>query len=225
MDLVLRLDPISNTIKVYSENTALAEARRMSEREVANLDGYTAPEVRIAEDPNPLDNDRSAAPKSPRLAMGLSLGSTLFLGGVGTGLMFSDGGTAGVVLIGIGLTLGPSMGHFYLGNLGRGLLFSLGRAGAIALGAYGFVSAFICGDSGDSDDRSPCTPARFLLPIGGVALVLLTVWEIALVYRSAPEAYKDPEERSVSIAPWVLPPARRSSGKSPGLGLALGMRF
>lgn len=207
--------PVPQTIRQDRQKNAAA----------GSLD--VAPTPMAGEKPPP-DNSRDWKPRSPELALGLSLGSTLFLGGIGTGLLFSDGAPASVPLISIGLLVGPSLGHFYAGRVGRGLLFALGRASAMALGFYGGWSKDNCDATGKSDDRFHCPPAGFLLPVGGVALLFLAAWEIIITPDAAREYNREhapAPESAVSISPLVLPSARHTPGDSPGLGLLLGWRF
>lgn len=190
-----------------------------------NLDAAARPNAK--EKPRP-DNIHDWKPRSPELALGLSLGSTCLLGAIGTGLLFSDGAPASIPLISIGVTVGPSLGHFYTGHVGRGLLFSLGRASAMVLAFYGIWSEYNCDISDNSDGRYHCPPAGFLLPVGGAALIFLAVWEITMTPDAAKEYNREhapSPESAVSISPLVLPSARRPPGDPPGLGLLLGMRF
>ena len=98
--------------------------------------------------------DDATGPKSPGLAVGLAIGSTLVPLGLGIALGFglSDarGPEVGWTALGValaGVSFGPSVGHFYAGELKRAILMSTARlllfgAGAPLVGGALVASAF-----------------------------------------------------------------------------------
>ncbi|MEN8184229.1 MAG: hypothetical protein ABFS46_17015 [Myxococcota bacterium] len=128
---------------------------------------------------------------SPRTAQLISLGATLGLVGAG----YAAGGDGiGPALVGIGLLVGPSAGHFYGGAAGRGLLGIGVRAGGAAIGAAGVSSCNIpFGDDGGCG-----------IVLAGIAVVLTSaIFDLVTVDNTVRSHNAD--ARRITVAPYVEP--------------------
>jgi len=166
--------------------------------------------------------------KSPGMALGLSLGITLgsiaaSIAMVAAGIDTRDGGAlvgAGFTIGTLGLTFGPSVGHFYAGNVGRGIGMGFARlgvfAGGFGLGVLSLASAF-GGSEGAAVAFLVCSIGAGLTGVG------LAIWDIATAPGAARRANKRILQRTagLTLGPLVTDAA---AGKR-GYGLALGGRF
>lgn len=156
--------------------------------------------------------------KSPGAARAWALSSTaLSVGMLATGLVGDQEELAWLGLI--GLTVGPSFGHFYAGDAGRALGQIGLRVGALGVMYTGLVVAvfecgFFIGDSG-------CRPSGgSTLVVGGLALgVGSVVYSIYDAPRAA-KRYNARQQRLTFTPAPIVGPDRTS-----GLGLQLGGTF
>ncbi len=155
-----------------------------------------------------------------RLPLVLSFGSTILPSALGLGLVStSDAKEFGFVLLGVGLTLGPSIGSFYTGHSLRGFLFSMARALSVVTSFYRWMQIELCDSSTES-----CPEKALMFASLGV-LAGLTVAELVWLGLSPPTVQPKDAGLQVTVAPMITPPAYRSSGASAGLGLSLDLRF
>jgi hypothetical protein len=165
--------------------------------------------------------------KSPGMAFCLSLFSTLVPVVAGTTMLkvFWDGHqgndslpllVGGTAVLGLGLSLGPSIGHAYSGEhlYGWGMGFS--RLVGSGIGAYAiFIAAF------RSSCPDYCNPSR-QDNAEAVAVVVLTAVAVSAVYdiATAPRAARRANEQhgltNLSLVPMAIP---GRSSTSPGLAL------
>jgi len=148
---------------------------------------------------------RVVAPKSPAVALGVSLGFTL----TGAGLAFSwaahrnDGVSA---LGGVLMFVGPSTGRWYAGES------SLSGLGVRALAAITTVGIFLtlfaersCDiDTPNCDD----TVERVVLGSGGAVWAASSVYDIV----RAPRAARDYNARNLTVVPMIQTPAGGATG-------------
>jgi hypothetical protein len=165
---------------------------------------------------------------SPGTAVGLSLGATLasygtFVLGVqlaGSQENASSAIGVGVMAIGLsGAIVAPSLGHFYAGDKKHALVATglrLAAGGIFAAGSVVFSSngnnCFLSTD----EPKAICEPARLSGIGGALALVGLGVYDI-IDAAKAPKRASKAKERSLSLAPAILPAA---GGTQVGLSLA-----
>jgi hypothetical protein len=173
----------------------------------------------------------TAPAASPGAAVGLSLGATLAsYGALFLGAQLASSGDSAPSAIGFGVMalgfsgtiVGPSLGHLYAGDkkhalLTTGLRLATGGLFASSLGV--FVSdANSCVLDFD-EPKAICGPARVLTDASFVALVGLGVYDIIDAAR-APKRASKAKERSISLAPAILPTAG-----GPQVSLAIGGSF
>ncbi|PIE17610.1 MAG: hypothetical protein CSA65_08265 [Proteobacteria bacterium] len=165
--------------------------------------------------------------RSVTTAMGLSLGTTL--GGVTTGLvlLFTSNGSGGRILGGLttlflGLTVGPSLGHFYAGEITRGVVMSLARGGASAASflffvLYGLSGAF----EGDGNAGFGFASLGFAITTIVLAVIDLVDAPGAVRRRLARRRAQARGLSSLSVTPLVA----RSHQRGDVYGLTAAMRF
>ena len=118
--------------------------------------------------------------------------------------------------LGLGLSLGPSIGYAYAGENLRGWGLGLLRAAAVGVGS---VAIFVAGIDSSCDD---CTQSSSASEAETLGVVLITAALVSAVYDvvTAPNAARRANARlgltNLSLAPMAIP-ARAST--SPGLAL------
>jgi hypothetical protein len=132
------------------------------------------------------------------MATGLSVGTTL--AGVGLLAATSDGNSTAAGLVGIGLILsiGPSAGHLYAGDYSHATFASVGRGAALAGFTLGLLGTLLDEDG----DGGSAAPALMLLGVG--TYLGLTFYD----WADADDAVVRVERRSrkqLALAPWVGP--------------------
>lgn len=172
--------------------------------------------------PNPIQE--SVTPyKSPTTALGLSLGFTMGMTILGCVMRVSDDlaeSGASTIIMGLGLTFGPSIGHFYTGDIGRATLTFLGRGVALVSVVHGITMR-------SSHDKS-YDPGigKALIIGGGLALLGLTVWDIIDAPFSAKRFNeKAAQQRSLAVTPLIIPPQDLSKSSANFYGLSLSGTF
>lgn len=158
--------------------------------------------------------------KSPSTAFRLSALSTLVPVLVGaTMLGFAHDDTVavgGFVTLGLGLSLGPTIGYAYAGENLRGWGLGLLRAAAVGVGS---VAIFVAGIDSSCDD---CTQSSSASEAETLGVVLITAALVSAVYDvvTAPNAARRANTRhgltNLSLVPVPIP-GRAST--SPGLSL------
>ena len=168
----------------------------------AAADGETAPPK--AEDTPP--------PRSPGLALGLSIGVTT----VGYGTILLDGLVPGDItafrkaIMAVGVTLalgGPSSGNLYTGRIGRALAFTGGRLLLAAAATVAVTEGIGYSDSSEADYR-PGTARKYMAGalVCAAGVLGLSVWETVDRYRATKQAERaGAGGGSLSVAPFVLP--------------------
>jgi hypothetical protein len=157
--------------------------------------------------------------KSPATALGLSLAGYLVPMTVGAALLFTGRNESamvgGLVTLGLGASVGPSLGQFYVGNVGRGLLMSTAR-GALATGSYFMILVGALHGFEGGRPSEGLIAGGAILAAGAFALAL---WDII----DAPYAARRANARRglLAIAPIV---GRDQAGGTLG-GLAVSGRF
>jgi hypothetical protein len=80
--------------------------------------------------------------RSPSRALGLSLGFSLASATVGSLLLVGRAPIPGLVMLGVGLTVLPSAGHFYAGEVKHGVLTTASRLVCLGIGGLLVLSAY-----------------------------------------------------------------------------------
>ncbi|MGO9666160.1 MAG: hypothetical protein ACLP66_23030 [Polyangia bacterium] len=158
--------------------------------------------------------------KSPSTAFRLSALSTVvpvLVGATMLGFAHDDtAAVAGLVTLGLGLSLGPSIGYAYAGEQLRGWGLGLLRAAAIGVGSAAIIGA------GISSSCDECTHSSSESEAEALGVVLITAALVSAVYdvATAPNAARRANTRhgltNLSLAPMAIP-GRTST--SPGLSL------
>ncbi len=163
--------------------------------------------------------------RSPSTAVWLSLGATVGLAGSGILLLnWEPTQPAGGVLLLSGISLGPSVGHFYTGHWGRGLLFAGARsvttfAAFVAILAEAMDGIGNQGEQDSSDGNGGRVAAGFMLATAGLAM-----WETIDVYFAAQRFNEEASSARFSLAPTVLPIEENGTVR-PAWGLTLQAAF
>jgi hypothetical protein len=155
---------------------------------------------------------RAVAPKSPAVAVGVSLGVTL----AGAGLAFSwaahrDDSVS--VLGGMIMFVGPTLGRWYAGESS---LSGLGVRALTAVTTIGIFSALFAERSCDIDTPD-CdnTIELAVLFAGGAVWAASSAYDIVRAHHAA----RDHNARNLTVVPTIQTPAGGATG------LALGGRF
>jgi hypothetical protein len=163
--------------------------------------------------------------RSPVTALLLSLGSTFgaTAGGIGL-LVLSDRYdrheemtlTCGAVLLGLGLTIAPSAGHFYAGERRHAWLTSILRASAGGLAVALFMVAL-----GDGCHEGDCLsgPEAGISLLFGISVPILALYD---VIDSPYAARRSNTRNGITVS---LVPTRDHDGRPSSPGLALTGRF
>ncbi len=180
----------------------------------------------------PADPDAEPAPELAAelpqrcwgLALGLSMGSTALLSGVGFGLSMGGYEDAGLALSLLGNIVGPSVGHIYTGQYWHALGTSLGRGAATGIMLAGLMHTdFLASVFG----REPDAPAwAWPVTLLGAAGVLgLTIYDYVDAPLSAVRFNERARGAQLSLAPLVLQPPAGRPEAGPALGMGLSGRF
>jgi hypothetical protein len=158
--------------------------------------------------------------KSPSTALRLSALSTLVPVLVGaTMLGFAHDDTAavgGLVILGLGLSLGPSIGYAYAGENLRGWGLGLLRAAAIGVGSAAIIAAAISSSCDDCTQSSNASEEETLGVVLITAALVSAVYDVATAPNAARRANTRHGLTNLSLAPVAIP-GRAST--SPGLSL------
>lgn len=148
--------------------------------------------------------------KDPETAQTASLGATAVPLALGA-LAAWKGSEAGWVLMGAGLMIGPSAGHWYAGTtISTGLGIRL--AGTALAGAL-LLPAAECAIIGDESGQSSCGLKQGAFLVGVGAVIVGAVHDLA----TAGDAARRHNARTIQIAPTVVAGARSTTA---GLGLS-----
>ena len=181
------------------------------------------------------------APYDPQKAAGLTLSVTLggmLVGGAlfaGAFAVDDSSGTpamaiAGSAIFGLGLIVGPSLGHFYVHNTGQAVLGIVLRSVFSAAAPAFFVGAAFQGFMTDGDDAEEARAERnaqgllaggILVSIAGVASAVIDLATTPLAVQHANERETAQKVSGVSFAP-IVAPGRNGAATA---GLAFSMRF
>jgi len=161
-------------------------------------------------------------PLSTGVALGLSLASTLGTFGLGIGLCYVNP-VAGLALMGLGVGVGPAIGHVYAEEWGHAVLTSLGRIALVGGGGTLFVFGLMLDAlSGEGQLSTRHSGAGAAMMAGGAVMGLaglcLAIYDVA----DAPSAARRANRRltRLSVAPVVGPSAGGTQ-----YGVAVSMRF
>ncbi len=162
--------------------------------------------------------------RSPKLALALSLGTTVTL--LGLGYYFAENSAdfpnIGFGMIFAGVVFGPSAGHMYTGDWRRVAGWSAGRLGAALIGVRGFFMAVSAEPGWCCDDRDFAqTTARIVIGVGVVAWAVLSTWEMVDTYQSA-KRFNESIATQFHVSPYLIPSAPGHGGQS---SLAAGLVF
>lgn len=153
------------------------------------------------------------APKDPTTATMTSIGATLVPVVVGAAIVKGQD-VAGSVLIGAGLLLGPSAGHWYAGETGGvGLAIRGAAVGAMVLVANDAAGCYI-GDGGEEGKNCKLAQTVFMVGLGVFAGGVIYDWV------TAGDSARRANTRTIAIAPTVI-----SGPRSTGTGLAFAAKF
>ena len=171
----------------------------------------------VAPRPSP---ERPADRRSPVLAAGLSAGIPL----AGLGLAVASGDDGGILLGGLAMYIGPSIGQWYAG--GSAAVGLLGRTAGAAVMVVGIQKAMEPTGDCDPDADPGCQAAdareaaqereSMAWFFSGLTIwTAATAWDVVMAYRTARESTR---EKAVTVAPVMLPSAGGAS-MAPGLGV------
>jgi hypothetical protein len=156
-------------------------------------------------------------PRTKSTALSLSLAATLMPVACGVALISKDDHFQGAVIGGVGMVLGPGIGHAYAGQTGRLATGSLIRIGGLVL-----MSAGALGDIGFSlKPRHPYTKSSGsdidpMVVVGAAVCVFSAIYDIATVGRSVQKYNRSQRHARVDVRPvWF------AQEKTPGLALTL----
>ena len=160
--------------------------------------------------------------KSPNTAFILSFSSTLVPVVAGTIMLsqgFSYNKVAGLAVMGLGLSFGPSIGYAYSGEHLRG--WGLGALRLLGVGVASFAALYaLIPRCGDCSSPGPSDATRYLLLTLAVAALTPVVVSAAYDIATAPRAARRANERhgltNLSLVPVAIP---GRSSTSPGLAL------
>jgi hypothetical protein len=156
--------------------------------------------------------------KSPSAARTWALTGTLLGAGLLTTGIVGDQGELALMGL-IGITIGPSFGHFYAGDNGQAWGQIGLRVGAMGVMFAGALSAlFDCGLFGDSE----CEPSVITNVLLGGGLVLASGSAVYSVY-DAPRAARRHNARQQRLM--LMPAPITGPDRTSGLGLQLGGSF
>lgn len=159
-----------------------------------------------------------AAAKSPGVATGLAIGSTVLASGLFVGSIAYGGGEAGLygtMLVG---AVAPSAGHIYAGEGRHALITSAVRGAGLTMMLIGVGAAFDwcehdCGEA-DEDDALGNT----LFGVGLLTHLIATGYDLVDAHRAAKRT--NVRRRSILVQPAAL---RSPSGTA--VGISIGGRF
>lgn len=159
-------------------------------------------------------------------------GATMIVIGANNGNSSLLGG--GIALAGFGLTLGPSMGHFYAGEVEHGGLMALARAGLILAGfggvAFAGMVAFVAVFDGDEGDATGWIVLGFVAAaVCGLATIGLGIADMidapAAVRRRLRRRLRQQRKRRGLASLQIVPVVAKSEHRGSLVGLSAAMRF
>lgn len=158
------------------------------------------------------------------LALGLSMGSTVLLSGIGFGLSMGGYEDAGLAFSLLGSIVGPSVGHIYTGQYWHALGTSLGRGAASGIMVAGLMHSDLLAPMFGQEPERPAWAVPLML-LGAAGLVGLTIYDYVDAPLSAVRFNERARGAQLSLAPLVLQPPAGRPEAGPAVGMGLAGRF